>query len=71
MHYEPYTSDFAKYVGESLDVSPRKVDHLINGYLGFLGKFAFSTVGTSSASFSLDNLPMVRRFTFDPYAKIL
>lgn len=52
------TSPAAKFIGEKLNYSPRKIDYLISGYLGFMGRF-FSG-GT-------DELPMVRRFIFDPY----
>ena len=68
LQYGAYTSDFAKFLGEKAEISPRQIDHFISSYLGFLGKFAFSTLGTSSAGLTLENLPMVRRFVFDPYS---
>ena len=40
MQYDLFNSGFSKYVGEKIGYSPRKIDHLISGYLGFLGKFA-------------------------------
>lgn len=58
LQYDSGTSPVAKKVGELIDYSPRKIDYLISGYLGFMGRF-FSG-GT-------DELPMVRRFIFDPY----
>lgn len=36
--YAPYTSETAKLVGRALGVSPRKVETLVSGYLGGLGR---------------------------------
>ena len=36
--YGEYTSEFAKVVGDKLNLSPRKIDHIITGYTGGLGK---------------------------------
>ena len=68
LQYGAYTSDFAKFLGEKAEISPRQIDHFISNYLGFWGKFAFSILGTSSAGLTLENLPMVRRFVFAPYS---
>ena len=56
--YGIHTSWVAKEIGDKLDYSPRKIDYLISGYLGFMGKFF--TGGT-------EEFPMTRRFLFDPY----
>ena len=58
LQYGTSTSTVAKMFGEYTGASPRQVDYLINGYLGFLGRF-FS--GGS------DEIPIARRFIFDPY----
>ena len=71
MQFGNSTSDFAKIVGEKFDMSPRKIDHLISGYFGFLGKSVTQsydrTLGSKEFAMSLDEMPMVRRFVFDPY----
>lgn len=55
------TVPIAKLFGAETGWSPRQLDYLINGYLGFMGRFA-SGVGTD-----IDKLPMIRRFVFSPY----
>ena len=71
MQRDSFSSGFAKYIGEATGFSPRKIDHLISGYLGFLGKFALQgydmTLGDKQFNLAAENLPMVRRLTFEPY----
>lgn len=38
MQYTSTTSALAKYLGEKLDVSPRKIDHVLYGYTGNIGQ---------------------------------
>jgi hypothetical protein len=38
MQYNAYTSETAKVIGKALNVSPRKVDHLVYGYTAGLGR---------------------------------
>lgn len=40
LRYDQFTSETAKQLGAALDVSPRKIDHLIYGYTGHLGRAA-------------------------------
>ncbi len=37
--YNDYTSEMAKFFGKMLNYSPRKIDNLIQGYTGGLGKY--------------------------------
>ncbi|MEM5766963.1 MAG: LPD38 domain-containing protein, partial [Bacillota bacterium] len=39
MQYGPYTSELSKFIGDKLDVSPRKVDNTIYGYGGGMSRF--------------------------------
>ena len=70
--YDATTSGVAKWVGKNTvplaqffgaqtGWSPRKIDYLINSYLGFMGRFA------TNPSTDPDKFPMVRRFIFEPY----
>lgn len=52
------TLTIAKIFGAETGFSPRKIDYMISGYLGFMGRF-FSG-GT-------DEYPIVRRFIYEPY----
>ena len=52
------TMTIAKIFGAETGFSPRKIDYLISGYLGFMGRFF--TGGT-------DEFPIARRFVFEPY----
>lgn len=61
MQYGYDTSPVAKWFGEMTGWSPRKIDYLISGYLGFMGRFA------SNPSLDWDKFPMIRRFVFTPY----
>ena len=38
MQYASTTSALAKYLGEKLDISPRKIDHVLYGYTGNIGQ---------------------------------
>lgn len=69
----PYTSDVAKFVGETLNVSPRKVDNTIRGYFGGLGGLATSMVDMASGAADKRpamrgwEWPGIRGFTATPY----
>ena len=64
MQYGKNTSGLARLVGDKLGFSPRNVDHLIQGYLGFMGRYL--------SSLDLDQysdpykMPITHRFLFDP-----
>lgn len=40
LQFGPYTSEFSKVIGKYMGVSPRSIDHVIEGYTGTLGKEA-------------------------------
>ena len=67
--YGKDTSLVAQKVGEMLGFSPRKIDHLISGYLGSMfGDIShFPDYAFTSKPFSWSNMPVVHRFIFDPY----
>lgn len=67
LRYDTSTSDVAKVVGEVTGWSPRKIDYLINGYLGFMGRFVSHLPNYASRGIGFDEMPMVRRFIFTPY----
>ena len=68
LQYGTSTSTVAKIFGEYTGASPRQIDYLINGYLGFLGRFASRIPDyLGNRPLSIDELPIVRRFAFDPY----
>lgn len=43
--YDDNTSTIAKTIGDKLNVSPKKIDHLISGYFGNLGKDVANIAG--------------------------
>lgn len=61
MQHDAYTSPIAKYIGEITGFSPKKIDHLISGYFGFMGRLF-----TGGVDLTAENAPMLRRFMFDP-----
>ena len=68
LQYGHDTSWFAKIFGAETGFSPRKIDYMISGYLGFMGRF-FSHLPNyvGRGSISRDELPIVRRFLYEPY----
>lgn len=73
MRYDETTSWVAKQFGDMTGWSPRKIDYLINGYLGFMGRFVTHipnyTGRLSHGEFPVgwDEFPITRRFVFTPY----
>lgn len=67
----PYTSGAAKYLGEKLDLSPRKIDHLLFGYTGNLGRALSNTAdivtGQRNMNTQLEELPFVRGVMISPF----
>jgi hypothetical protein len=72
--YGAYTSETAKLVGKALGYSPSKIDNLIQGYAGGLGKYTTelldvalkgSGISTPPPAPALDfeNMPVLRAFT--------
>ena len=67
LQYDTSTSTVSKIFGDLTDNSPRKVDYLINGYLGYLGRFTSHIPNYYERGMGLEDLPMIRRFSFEPY----
>ena len=72
--YSADTTLISKNVGKAIGYSPRKLDYLINGYFGFMGRFAsqipdywFGNKDLTTSTESLSELPIIRRFVFNPY----
>lgn len=73
----PNTSKVAGAVGQTLGISPIKLDHLIQGYTGTMGMYAvnlFDTIFSMNdeapkASRRLEQMPVLRRFMVDPEAR--
>ena len=45
--YKYYTAEYAKALGETFNVSPLKIEHILNGYSGTLGSYLLSTVDSA------------------------
>ena len=65
------TSSFAKFVGKVIGVSPRKVEHVLFGYTGNMGKGllgVYDTIaGNQSLNTNLNEAPVISGFTAIPY----
>jgi hypothetical protein len=72
-----YTSETAKVIGQALNYSPAKIDNLITGYTGGLGKYAVSALdnilkGTkivnvpTAPSLALEDMPVIKAFMIRP-----
>jgi hypothetical protein len=65
----PYTTTTAKKIGETLDVSPRKVDNTIRGYTGGLGNYVTQGIDLASGAYNtrptvpVADYPGIRAFT--------
>ena len=42
--YKYYTAEYAKALGETFNVSPLKIEHILNGYSGTMGSYLLSAV---------------------------
>ena len=67
LQYGSNTSSVAKLTGEIFGASPRKIDYLINGYFGFMGRTGSRIPDFLQRGITLDEVPMLRRFYFNPY----
>ena len=73
----PGTSRVAEMIGQSLGMSPIKLDHLLKGYTGSLGMYAsdlFDMVfdmnsDAPKASKRFEQMPIIKRFAVDPEAR--
>lgn len=73
--YGKETSSFAKWFGSKvgntfmneyfISASPRKIDHMIQGYLGTFGSTLFRIPDTFTRGWRLNNYPFISRFVFD------
>ena len=73
----PNTSKVAGAIGQALNISPIKLDHLIQGYTGTMGMYAVNLFDSffsmndeaPQASKRLEQMPVLRRFMVDPEAR--
>lgn len=71
--FGPYTSDTAKAIGNTLGVSPRKVDNTIAGYTGSLGRVALQVADYGLGKFDklpqreLADVPVIKSLTTRPF----
>ena len=66
--FDTNTSNIAKLFGQMTGWSPLKIDYLIQGYLGTMGRFAAHVPNyVERGGIGLDEMPMIRRFVFEPY----
>lgn len=71
LQYDDRTSGIAKYLGEKTGNSPKKIEHILFGFTGNMGKgatrLADMTFGDKKFSWSADWLPLVGGFFRVPY----
>lgn len=68
--YNAYTSDTAREIGQFFNVSPKKIEHLVNGYAGTLGAYvlgisdimARQMLGRESAETPISRYPVIKAF---------
>ena len=73
----PSTSLMAEKIGETLGVSPMKIDHIYKGYTGTMGMYLVDTLDTVFDLFSdnprpakrFEQMPVLKRFLVDPEAR--
>jgi hypothetical protein len=73
----PSTSRVAQMLGDSVNYSPMKIDHLIKGYTGTIGSYASDLfdmmydmgADAPKASKRFEQMPVVKRFALDPEAR--
>ena len=69
------TNEFARIMGEFLNVSPAKIEHIMRGYTGTLGGYVLAVVDTITrgatgspllpSNFELNKLPVINRLLLD------
>ena len=72
LQYDDRTPDIAKYIGEKLDYSPKKIEHILFGFTGNFGKGALRVGDTifgdkKAALPPADWIPLVGGFSRIPY----
>jgi hypothetical protein len=73
----PSTSRVAQLLGDSVNYSPMKIDHLIKGYTGTIGSYASDLfdmmydmgADAPKASKRFEQMPVIKRFLVDPEAR--
>jgi hypothetical protein len=73
----PSTTQIAETVGKALNVSPIKIDHIIQGYTGTMGMYLVNTLDaifdsmsdTQKPSLRIEQYPILKRFMVDSEAK--
>jgi hypothetical protein len=73
----PNTSGIAADIGKATGLSPLKIDHLIGGFTGTMGMYAFSLMDSiykinndsTDASKRFEQSPVIKRFLLDPEAR--
>ena len=73
----PGTSRLAEGIGKSLNMSPMKVDQIIQGYTGTMGSYMSQLIDSiydmhtdnPKASLRFEQMPVVKRFILDPDAR--
>jgi hypothetical protein len=73
----PNTSAIAADIGKLTGMSPLKLDHLIGGFTGTMGMYAFSLMDSiykingdsTDASKRFEQSPVIKRFLIDPEAR--
>lgn len=71
MQYDSNTTSLAKFVGEQTDLSPKKIEHVLFGYTGGLGKAIPNTydyaTGKKQLNTTIEELPFARGIMITPY----
>ncbi len=49
LQYKYYTSEFSRVIGETFNVSPLQVEHVINGYAGTIGSYILGVADFTSS----------------------
>lgn len=65
MQYQHWNSNFSRWLGEQLNMSPAKIDYAITGFAGPVGSYALSAMDAADPerpSGAWTDLPVVRRF---------
>jgi hypothetical protein len=73
----PNTSGIATDIGRATGISPLKLDHLLGGFTGTMGMYAFSLMDSiykinndsTDASKRFEQSPVIKRFLLDPEAR--
>ena len=73
----PGTTNIASDIGKALNISPMKLDHMVNGYAGTMGMYLISAMDSiysmnsdiEKPSKRIDQMPVLKRFLIDPEAR--